>query len=115
MEIFPIERDPTRFSEKGSCTPTEISSIECDPAPFGQTGVAPQPKSDRSCDHFAFRVATMVVAAILSVVLTAMFLFLPFRVFAFQGLPRLVALSTAMYAWLRVVEQSGLLKDGGGP
>ena len=57
-----------------------------------------------SHDQFALRVSTIVVAILLSLILIAEIMFLPFRILALQGMPLFLVMVIAMYLWLQHVQ-----------
>ena len=60
---------------------------------------------DRLQDDFALRVATMILAMLLSLVFIAAIMLLPMGIFVFQGIPLLVTIVVAMYLFLQGVEE----------
>jgi hypothetical protein len=51
---------------------------------------------DKLCSLFALQIATIVVAALHSIVVIAVVVFLPVHILAIQGLPLLVSMVLAM-------------------
>jgi hypothetical protein len=62
-------------------------------------------------EQFAFQVATVTVAVLLSSVFVAEVMFLPFHVLVLQGLPLSIVLVAAMYIWLLYVERVEFERD----